>query len=174
MKILPCITLGTVILSGCASFSPSTPIAVADLKPTQGNTVSGVTSFVQQGNRILVDARIKGLKPGQHGFHVHEVGDCSAPDGSSAGGHFNPTSDSHGDPAAMNHHGGDLGNLNADAEGNAVLNTSLPTQRISMNKSGPNSIVGRSLVVHADPDDFTSQPAGNSGKRIACGIISLQ
>jgi Cu-Zn family superoxide dismutase len=174
MKPFASIALGSLILSGCASLAPPAPIAVADLKPTQGNTAGGTASFVQRGNKLMVDARVKGLAPGLHGFHVHETGDCSAPDASSAGGHFNPAGAPHGDPAGGPHHGGDLGNLNADASGEAVMINAIPVQDMSLEKGGKNSIAGRALVVHADPDDLKSQPAGNSGKRIACGVIQPQ
>lgn len=174
LTTLATLAIGILFLSGCAGWSPSAPVAVADLKPTQGNTVSGTTSFRQKGNQIMVEARIKGLKPGLHGFHVHEIGDCSAPDANSAGGHFNPTGEAHGSPAGAKRHGGDLGNLNADANGNAVLVTAIPLHGISMAKGAPDSIAGRALIVHADPDDFTTQPTGNAGKRVACGVISLQ
>jgi len=123
---------------------------------------------------VLVDARIDGLTPGLHGFHIHEKGDCSAPDGTSAGGHFNPSGMPHGDPAQAGHHAGDLGNLRADAQGNAKLQMSIPTQEITLAANAPHSIIGRSLIVHADPDDFKTQPTGNSGKRVACGVISLK
>lgn len=163
-----------VTMAGCVIFSPSTPIAIAELKPTQGSNVSGTTSFVLQGDKLLIDARIKGLTPGMHGFHIHEKGDCSAPDGTSAGGHFNPTAMGHGNPADEKHHAGDLGNLTADANGNAVFNVTVPLHGLSMGKSGTNSIVERGLIVHGDPDDFKTQPTGNSGKRVACGVIKLQ
>jgi Cu-Zn family superoxide dismutase len=153
--------------------STSRPIAVADLQPTQGNTASGTASFVQQGNNLIVETRMKGLTPGVHGFHLHETGDCSAPDASSAGGHFNPTQEAHGDPAARTHHSGDLGNLSADADGNAVSHVTIPMHGLSMKSGAPDSLAGRSLVVHADPDDYTSQPSGNSGKRVACGVVGL-
>lgn len=168
------LALCVAVVSGCAMLSPSAMIAVADLKPTPGNNVSGTTTFVRQGEKVLVDARIKGLKPGRHGFHVHEGGDCSGPDASNAGGHFNPGGAAHGNPAAGAHHGGDLGNIEADASGNAVLNATVTMQGLSFAKTGANSIIGRSLVIHADADDLTSQPSGNSGKRVACGIIVLQ
>lgn len=175
MKILASILVGAAILSGCSIFMPVRPIAVADLKPTQGSTVSGTVSFVQRNGEILVDARVKGLTPGLHGFHIHETGDCSAPDASSAGGHFNPTRVAHGAPGGGAHHGGDFGNLNADANGDAKLEAGLPITLANMARAGDSaSIVGRAVVVHADPDDLVSQPAGNSGKRLACGIIALQ
>jgi Cu-Zn family superoxide dismutase len=174
MKMFASALIGATLLSGCSVFMPVTPIAVADVKPTQGSTVSGTTSFVQRNGQILVDARIKGLTPGLHGFHIHENGDCSAPDAMSAGGHFNPSQQAHGAPGAGAHHGGDFGNVTADAEGNVAFTASLPVTSVSLARNGSNSIVGRSVVVHADPDDLVSQPAGNSGKRLACGIIALQ
>lgn len=175
MKTLASVLVGAAFLSGCSIFMPVRPIAVADLKPTQGSSVSGTVSFVQRNGEILVDARVKGLTPGQHGFHIHEIGDCSAPDAMSAGGHYNPTRVAHGSPAAGAHHGGDFGNLTADANGDAQLEIGLPITLANMAKAGDSaSIVGRAVVVHADPDDLTSQPAGNSGKRLACGIIALQ
>jgi Cu-Zn family superoxide dismutase len=174
MKLTSTLALGSIVLSGCAYLSPSAQNAVAELKPTQGNTVSGTTTFVQRGDKVLVEGRLKGLAPGLHGFHVHEKGDCSAPDGSSAGGHFNPTAKAHGNPSSSEHHGGDLGNLTADAQGNAVFAIEVPLRDFSLDKNVPNSIIGRGLIVHADPDDFKTQPTGNSGKRVACGVITLR
>jgi superoxide dismutase, Cu-Zn family len=174
MKCLTAALLGTAILAGCASMSPSPPIAVALLEPTQGNTAKGDVSFVQQRGNILVDARIEGLAPGPHGFHIHEKGDCSAADASSAGGHFNPGATAHGDPAGAQHHAGDFGNLVAAADGKATLKLSVPATQFSLAKDAPNSIVGKGLIVHADPDDLRTQPTGNAGKRVACAVITLQ
>ena len=174
MKLLLTLAVSMAFTSGCAVLSPSAPIATAELTPIAGNKVSGTTTFVRQGDKVLVDARIKGLKPGRHGFHIHEGGDCSAPDASGIGGHFNPAGAEHGNPASGKHHGGDLGNLDADANGNAVLNVMVTMQGLSFAKSGANSIIGRGLIVHADADDLTTQPGGNSGKYVACGIIVLQ
>ncbi len=166
-------SLSLAALSGCA-FLPPVPIAVADLSPTQGNTASGTATFVERSGKILVDGRFKGLTPGQHGIHIHEKGDCSAPDAMSAGGHYNPTGEPHGAPGSAKHHGGDLGNLTADANGDATLSVTLDTSRFGMSKLASNTIAGKSLVIHADPDDLASQPAGNSGKRVACGVIRMQ
>jgi superoxide dismutase, Cu-Zn family len=164
-----------VVLAGCASMSGMSgdpkPIAVSVLKPTEGNKANGSVSFVQKGDQILVDARIDGLASGQHGFHVHEKGDCSAPDAMSAGGHFNPGGAGHGGPAHESHHAGDLGNLDANASGKATLQLTVPAKQFSLVKDAPNSIVGKALVVHADPDDYKTQPTGNSGKRVACGVV---
>jgi Cu-Zn family superoxide dismutase len=147
----------------------SGPKAVAQLKPTQGSTTAGTVEFTQHSNEVMVTAKLSGLKPNQeHGFHVHEKGDCSSADAMSAGGHFNPTNAPHG-PQTGPHHAGDIPNLKADASGNAQGTFHLTGLNIG---SGAADIVGKSVVVHANPDDYASQPAGNSGARIACGVIS--
>jgi Cu-Zn family superoxide dismutase len=111
---------------------------------------------------------VSGLTPGLHGFHVHEKGNCTAPDGSSAGPHFNPHNSVHGGPDAPQRHGGDLGNLKADASGTAVYRAEI--RGISLG-AGDDSVIGRAVIVHANPDDFQTQPAGNAGARLACGLI---
>ena len=145
--------------------------AVAELKPTQGNTVTGTVRFTQQDGKLQIDAEIKGLAPGVHGFHLHEKGDCSAPDGTSAGGHFNPAGHQHGAPTASVRHGGDFGNITADASGNASLHLTVPSSDISLDAGAAGNVVGRGVIVHADPDDFVTQPTGNAGKRLACGVV---
>lgn len=174
MKTLPIALFSIVALAGCAGMHGSTPIAVANMKPTQGNTATGTVTFVKKGDQLLVDARFTGVPPGVHGFHIHEKGDCSAPDAMSAGGHFNPTGKSHGAPNHGEHHGGDLGNITADASGKAELQLSIPTSEVNVMKDSPSSIVGKGLILHADPDDYKTQPTGNSGKRLACGVITLK
>ncbi len=146
---------------------PPVKEAIADIKPTKGNKVKGKVSFTLIENGVKIVADIDNLTPGKHGFHIHEFGDCSAEDGSSAGGHFNPTHMAHGSPELLERHVGDLGNLEANEEGHAHY------VRIDkmLQLEGPNSIIGRSVVVHADPDDFTTQPTGNSGGRLGCGVI---
>lgn len=155
--------------AGCASMPGSGPKATSTLAPTAGNRAAGTVTFTPNGDRVRVVARLTGLPPGPHGFHIHEKGDCSAPDAASAGGHFNPTNKAHGNPAAGEHHGGDMPILDADASGNATLDATLDIITLG---TGATGIVGRSVVVHKDADDFKSQPAGNSGARIACGIIA--
>lgn len=174
MKILPIALLSAVALTGCASMYSSGPIAVANMSPTQGNKAAGTVSFVKKGDQLLVDARLTGLPPGAHGFHIHEKGDCSAPDATSAGGHFNPTGKPHGGPMHNERHGGDLGNITADANGDAKLQLSIPINEITISHIGASSIVGKGLIVHADPDDYKTQPTGNAGKRLACGVIGLK
>ncbi|WP_375138942.1 superoxide dismutase family protein [Azohydromonas caseinilytica] len=146
------------------------PMAMATLSPTQGQNARGMVGFHDMGGgQVMVHARLTGLAPNaEHGFHVHEKGDCSAPDASSAGGHFNPSGQPHG-PQDAAHHMGDMPNLRTDANGNADVRIML--QGVSVG-SGAGDIVGRAVVVHAQPDDYRSQPAGNSGARIACGVIA--
>jgi superoxide dismutase, Cu-Zn family len=156
--------------SNTGSMFQRNPNATAILAPTKGNQVSGTIHFTQKGDVVLVEARVSGLKPDSlHGFHVHEKGDCSAPDASSAGGHFNPGGMAHGAPHAEQRHGGDLGNLVADAGGSAQMR--IEVRGITLGADA-NSVVGRAVIVHADPDDLKSQPTGNAGARIACGLIS--
>ena len=112
--------------------------------------------------------KVSGLAPGGHGFHVHENGDCSAADAMSAGGHFNPTGKPHGSPSVPDHHAGDMLMLVADASGNASLSTELDVITIG---SGSTDIIGKSVIVHKDADDYKTQPTGNSGARVACGVI---
>lgn len=162
-----------LLLPGCSTMGSvfsKKQSATAVLAPTKGNTVSGTVNFIQKGDVVLVQARINGLKAnGTHGFHIHEKGNCSAADGSSAGGHFNPSASQHGGPSGNARHGGDLGNLKADANGHAQA--SLEIRGITLG-TDTNSIIGRAVIVHAGVDDLKSQPAGNSGARVACGLIS--
>lgn len=141
--------------------------AQAVLKTQPGSKLKGLIHFTEKDGVIKVQTMVEGLKPGPHGFHIHEVGDCSAKDFSSAGGHFNPTQEPHAGHDSKSRHVGDLGNLIANNKGTA--NTTITLENASF--SGPNSILGRSVIIHQDKDDLKSQPAGNSGPRIACGII---
>lgn len=142
--------------------------AVAIIRPTKGNTAKGKVTFTRVSDGIKIVADIDGLSPGKHGFHIHESGDCSAPDASSAGGHFNPEGTHHGSPDSLDRHAGDLGNIVADKKGHGHY------ERVDamLRFDGPTSILGKAIIVHADPDDFVSQPAGNAGKRIGCGVIN--
>jgi Cu-Zn family superoxide dismutase len=142
--------------------------AVANLAPTQGNSVKGTVRFTESKGKTRIVANVTGLKPGKHGFHIHEKGDCSAPDATSAGGHFNPENHKHGAPDASEHHAGDLGNLEADAKGQARLQRTVDFVTVS---DGPSSVAGRAVIVHEKEDDLQSQPVGNAGARLACGVI---
>jgi Cu-Zn family superoxide dismutase len=143
--------------------------AVAVLHPTEGNEVRGIVWFTKEEGGVRVVAEIEGLTPGKHGFHLHAYGDCSSPDGKSAGGHFNPEGKNHGSPDDAERHVGDLGNLEADESGKARYD------RVDSHLSlaGPNSIIGRGVIVHAQADDLTSQPTGAAGARMACGVIGI-
>ena len=164
---LACIAVAALV-TGFASMAAAVETAVADLAPTAGNAAKGSVTFAARGDKVVVTARVSGLAPGPHGFHIHEKGDCSAADGTSAGGHFNPHAKGHGSHSAAEHHAGDMPLLDADAAGNATLTVELAGLSIG---SGAGDIVGRSVVVHKDPDDFATQPTGNSGARVACGVI---
>jgi Cu-Zn family superoxide dismutase len=144
-------------------------MAVASLTPTQGNNVHGTVMFHEMGEHLMVHVKVNGLAPNsEHGFHLHEKGDCASTDGTSAGGHFNPGKTAHG-PQEGEHHAGDLPALKANAEG--VVDQKLMLMGVTI-KPGATSIDGRSVIIHANPDDYKTQPTGNSGARIACGVIA--
>jgi Cu-Zn family superoxide dismutase len=143
--------------------------AVAVLHPLGDSGVMGKVTFTQTADGVAVVADVSGLTPGKHGFHIHEWGDCSDPKGMSAGGHYNPEGEMHGLPGSPHHHPGDMGNLEADADGNAHLEITLPGITIAGDKD---PILGRSVIVHVKQDDG-SQPTGNAGGRIACGVIGV-
>lgn len=153
---------------------PDVAMAMATIKAASGSKVEGVVHFSRKGDTVSVHAKISGLEPGEHGFHVHEIGDCSAPDAKSAGGHFNPAGTDHGDPKGEVHHAGDLGNIIANAEGVAELSVDLPTSYLNINADGSNIINGRAVVVHGGTDDLKSQPSGAAGPRVGCGVIKGQ
>lgn len=144
-------------------------VAAAELRPTKGSETVGTVLFTELNGKVTVTAEITGLTPGEHGFHLHEKGDCSAEDGTSAGGHWNPGNAEHGAPAAEKHHAGDLGNITADASGTA--NHRMTIDFISIASGADNDAVGRGVIVHAKPDDLKSQPTGAAGARLACGVV---
>lgn len=189
MRLSVIAVLLAAALAGCAS-APSTPgvaasptpatsagttgrRAVVHLTAASGSLVSGTLQLVATTGGVHATGIIGGLAPGSsHGFHVHETGDCSAADAASAGGHFNPTGNIHGRAGARRHHAGDLDNLVAGWDGVAQVDVQLAG--VSLGDGGRDDIAGRAFVVHAAPDDYRSQPSGNSGARIACGVIALQ
>jgi len=174
MKRTSSVTVAAILLvaglCGCTSIRQQTAEAVAVLNPTQGSIAQGTIYFSRATDGVRLDGEITGLKPGRHGFHIHERGDCSAPDAASAGGHFNPTGMPHAAPYEVKRHMGDLGNIVADASGIAKFSQVDHAAKLE----GPNSIIGHAVIIHADPDDFKTQPAGNAGKRVACGVIVKQ
>ena len=153
----------------CLASAQEPTKAIAVLNPTAGNNVTGLVIFTKSGDGVKVVADVTGLTPGKHGFHIHEFGDCSSSDGSSAGGHFDPTHKHHGAPDASDRHAGDLGNIEADASGKAHLEWSDKVMKLS----GADSIVGRAVIVHEKLDDLKTQPTGNAGGRLACGVIGV-
>jgi len=158
-------------------------VAVAPLQSRSDSEVTGLVTFTEtlvpqdDGSaqpQVVVSYEISGLTPGEtRGFHVHETGDCSAPDATSAGGHFNPTDHAHGPMEAEDSHAGDLGNITADAEGNAVGVIENIT-KFTLADGEANNIVGRAVIVHAQQDDLVSQPTGDAGARVACAVIATQ
>jgi len=140
------------------------------MAPTQGHAVAGTLSLSAAAQGVHITGRLEGAAAGgTHGFHVHEVGDCSAPDGSSAGAHFNPDGHAHGHPGEGEHHAGDMPNVVADEHG--VIAVDLIAPGLTLGDGGARDIAGRALVLHASADDYATQPSGNSGARIACGVI---
>ena len=157
------------VLAGCQGMHQEPLRATAALQPTKGNKAFGEVTFEQAGDKVRVMVFAQGLGPErEHGFHIHEAGDCSSGDGMSAKGHFNPHGKPHGNPASAERHAGDLPMLKAGKDGRAKLDITVDAITL---EPGPASIVGRGLIIHADPDDYKTQPTGNSGARIACGAI---
>lgn len=143
--------------------------ARAEIEPTEGNRANGVIRFTEQGDAVRIDGELSGLEPGAHGFHVHEEGDCSAPDAKSAGDHFAPDDNPHGSPRDLPgaHHAGDLGNLVAGEDGIAEV----VAEDAELQLRGPDSLIGKAVIVHAEQDDLESQPSGDAGARVGCGVI---
>jgi superoxide dismutase, Cu-Zn family len=164
------IALAAAALLGACQTMPDDPArATAALQPTKGNKAFGEATFEQAGEKVRVIVFAQGLKPNaEHGFHIHEAGDCSSGDGMSAKGHFNPHAKPHGNPASAERHAGDLPSLKADKSGRAKVDVMLDAISIG---AGAGNIVGRGLIIHADPDDYKTQPTGNAGARLACGVI---
>lgn len=148
---------------------PEITRAIAVLSPTKGNSVHGTVTFEAVENGVHVTANVAGLTPGKHGFHIHEFGDCSADDGTSAGGHFNPSGMPHSMPSSDKRHAGDMGNIEADKDGNAHIDFVDAVMRLD----GENSIIGHAVIVHEKEDDLKTQPTGNAGARVACGVIGI-
>lgn len=177
LAILSLVLVG--VLVGCSvaakdnakTVATATPVfyGLAQMHPTQGQKVTGKIWFSEAFGKVNVEAEVSGLEPNtKHGFHIHEFGNCSAHDGSSAGGHYNPMGHQHGNYTDETHHAGDLGNLVTDKKGNAKM--TFTVENLSVNGS-VNPILGRAVIIHKNPDDLISQPTGGAGARIACGVI---
>ncbi len=174
-------TMACGLLAACSS-TPSAPKAkptpstaqeaVANLASASGSLVSGKLVLKPMGGGVHITGEVGGLKPGDtRGFHIHEKGDCSAADASSAGGHFNPGAQPHGRAGQGAHHAGDTDNIVADARGIARVNAHV--QGVSLGGGAANDIAGRAIIVHAAADDYATQPTGNAGARVACGVITV-
>lgn len=178
LTLAACGTTPSAPSSSSPSATPAVPTtstarqAVAVLASASGSLVSGSVTVVPMGNGLHLTGEIGGLPANStHAFHVHEKGDCSAADASSAGAHFNPFNAEHGKAGSGAHHAGDMNNLTADADG--VANVNVHLEGVTLGGGAVNDVAGRALIVHAAPDDYTSQPAGNAGARVACGIIKV-
>ena len=152
------------------SASQASAGASVRLAPTQGHDASGSLTLTSEGSAVHVAGTLQGLTPNaEFGFHIHEKGDCSAPDASSAGPHFNPSSSQHGNPSADPHHAGDMLNVKSDAQGAAQVDAQ--ATGVTLASGEPNDVMGKAVVLHEKADDYKTQPSGNSGARIACGVI---
>ena len=151
--------------------TPTAKQAIATIAPTSGNSVTGMAVFTQNGDQITLTIEIQNASPGLHAVHIHENGDCSSPDGKSAGGHWNPTGVAHGKWGEGEFHLGDIGNITVGEDGTGSIG--LTTDLWEIGTGSDIDVVGRGIIVHADADDFTSQPSGNAGARIGCGVIVL-
>ena len=155
--------------SGSVAVEPAAgPHVSAAIEGRSGSALTGTATFTQVGGAVHIVVDVNNAPEGVHAVHLHEKGDCSAPDGSSAGGHFNPTHMPHGSPDAPNHHAGDFGNMTVGADGHGHLELDSAVLTVA---PGEMSVVGRAIVVHANVDDFKTQPTGNAGGRIGCGVV---
>ncbi len=169
MKKTILVLVAIAALTACAHTKQ--PMGMSMLHPAGSQTSRGMVHFQDAGDLgVEVQADLVGVPPGVHGFHVHEKGDCGE-NGTNAGGHFNPGSMPHGAPDAASHHAGDFGNVTADDKGE--VHVKFTTHSISLKADQSNYVMGRAVVLHGNPDDLTSQPAGNAGPRIACGVVEL-
>lgn len=168
-KSMIAVACGALLISGCAMMEEGEPTASAKLEPRSGSNVRGTVTFAQVGDLVRVSGRITGHSKGPKGFHLHDKGDCSARDGMSTGGHFNPAKTQHGGPYTPEKHAGDLGNINFNAAGEAGF--SFVVGDISVSRDRPDGIIGRAVIVHAQADDMKTDPTGNAGGRVACGVI---
>jgi Cu-Zn family superoxide dismutase len=165
------------LLLGCASSTSSStaspkpaagPRANALIEGRSGSALSGMAVFTQNGDTVHVVVDVVNAPEGVHAVHLHEKGDCSAPDATSAGGHFNPMKMEHGSPDAPTHHAGDFGNMTVGGEGHGHLELDSAMLTVT---AGDHSVLGHAIVVHAKEDDMHTQPTGNAGARLGCGVV---
>lgn len=172
-KLIISFAIITVLIIGCKTNTKSgdAKILTITLEPKSNSTVSGTATFTEKNGKVTFVAKMAGLQPGVHAIHIHEKSDCTATDGSSAGGHWNPTFKKHGKWGVGEYHKGDIGNFTADDKGNGTITMTTDEWCIGCEDETKN-ILGKGLIVHQGTDDFTTQPSGNAGARVACsGII---
>ena len=176
MKLFTFLTAFLFALTGCTQNTemestasdqePTHSQLVATVMPVGDSNVNGSVTFTASENGVQITGSFEGLEPGMHGFHIHEYGDCTADDGTSAGGHFSPAGNQHGAPSDMERHMGDLGNIEANENGTAMVD--MVDQTVTLDQ-----ILGRGIIIHAGEDDLESQPTGAAGSRVACGVIGV-
>jgi Cu-Zn family superoxide dismutase len=169
MRISTTMGLALTLTVAAAAAHAAGAKATANLESRSGSAVTGTVTFAEHKGKVTMKVAVAGLTPGVHAIHLHEKGDCSAPDATSAGGHWNPSSENHGKWGHAPFHHGDIGNLTADANGKAEL--TLTSDLWTIGDGKPSDVVGHAVIVHAKEDDFTTQPTGNAGGRVACGVI---
>ena len=168
-SLLSMATCSLALVAGATVAAASPMTATAKLTGKAGSDVTGSITFTEDAGKVKVEAHVMGLAAGMHGFHIHEKGDCGDAEFKNAGGHFNPTSEAHGAPADAHHHAGDLGNIEIDAKGHGSLEISSAMLSVAQ---GPNSVVGKAVIVHEKADDLKTQPTGDAGGRMGCGVVT--
>ena len=171
-KIILSFVLLTAVVLSCKTNSNASDAKKLNLnfESKSNSSVTGTASFIEKNGKVTFVATLAGLKPGEHAIHIHEKSDCTAADGSSAGGHWNPTFKKHGKWGVGEYHKGDIGNFTADEKGNGTI--TLTTDEWCIGCGDPaKDIMGNGLIVHQGTDDFTTQPSGNAGARVACSAI---
>lgn len=156
-----------LLFNACADKSKT---ATAVIQPKSNSAITGQVTFIEVNGIVRMEATITNASEGKHAIHIHAEGDCSAPDGKSAGGHWNPTKESHGKWEALPFHRGDIGNIVIGADGKGTISRETDLWCIGCDDDTKN-IIGKAIIIHQGPDDFTSQPAGAAGARIGCGVI---
>lgn len=176
------LAIATVVaLAACSSApkAPDKPVATStakhatvNLASASASLVSGKLNVMPMGDGVHLTGEVGGFAPySVHAIHIHEKGDCSAADATSAGGHFNPGGSAHGKVDHGAHHGGDMDNIVANAEGVATVN--VHASGVTLGGGAANDVAGKAVIVHASPDDYKTQPTGNAGGRVACGVITI-
>jgi Cu-Zn family superoxide dismutase len=165
IRLRPTVLAAALVLAACGEKSQAT----AALESRSGSNTTGTAVFEEDGDQVTLTLDVSGTTPGKHGAHIHQNGDCSAADATSAGDHWNPTSKNHGSPDA-DHHLGDLGNIEIGQDGKGRLKLSKKEWRLG--DGSAQDVVGKAVIIHAGEDDLVTNPAGNSGSRVACGVIA--